>query len=200
MTIAHAHATGRLDSSLLDKTAQANLEQIDFGGSSTPSLFDTHACRVVRVSDYIISLRGIISKQIIDFFFPFSSKNFSSFFLSCLVSHISCTITPHTTIPCHMTQLSIAPYRRQTRRDMHACIYPVGRYLFDPRPLLYRIYNILSIYISTITTTHTFLTSLVYRPCVFWFSFPLEDCITCTRWLTYLEVSPRRPNQLLWDT
>ena len=89
-TCAH---TGRLDSSLLDKTAQENLKQkIDFGGSSMPSLFNTHAYQVVCKSDYIISLQDIISNQIVDLFLPFSSKTFSFFFLSCLVFCISCTI------------------------------------------------------------------------------------------------------------
>lgn len=96
-TCAH---TGRLDSSLLDKTAQENFKQkIDFGGSSMPSLFNTHAYQVVYKSDYIISLQGIISNQIVDLFLPLSSKTFSFFFLSCLVFCISCTIA--LTLPSH---------------------------------------------------------------------------------------------------
>ena len=134
------------------------------------------------------------------FFSPFSSKTFFYFFfLSCLLFYFMYYHTSHHhPIPYYIA--IVTPYLRQTRTDMHRCMYPT----LSIRPsvisfiIFTRLYNIHPIHLySLLITTRT---SLVYRPFVFWFSFRLENYITCTRWLAHLQVSPRRPNQLLWVT
>jgi len=87
------------------------------------------------------------------YYFPTGYQIIDFFFLSCLMFRISCTITPHTTIPSHIAQLSIAPYCRQTQMDMHAyilwdVIYSTLSHCFIfTLPLSTT--SILSIYIST---------------------------------------------------
>jgi hypothetical protein len=152
MSITHGHATGRLDSSSLDKTAQANIEQSSKQNICRRVLlpYSTHTC----MSGCIIYLRGIISNQFADFFSTFSSGTFSLifFFLSCLVFRISCNITSfHPILHSYPSHLITA---RLGRTYIHGCIYPVGRYPFDPQSFLFSSLpvsttSILSIYIST---------------------------------------------------
>lgn len=167
--------------------------KIDFGGSSTPSLFDTqtHVGLYYPPTGYYFKPTRRLIYFFSNFLLVFSSVSRVSYFMYYHTSH-------HHPIPYYIA--IVTPYLRQTRTDMHRCMYPT----LSIRPsvisfiIFTRLYNIHPIHLySLLITTHT---SLVYRPFVFWFSFRLENYITCTWWLAHLQVSPRRPNQLLWVT
>jgi hypothetical protein len=180
--IAHAHATGRLDSSSLDKTPQANLE-LNSKQNWFRRVLDAILIRHTRyASSCIIYLRGIISNQTVDIFFPFSSKPFSFFFFS-FVSPVSYFMyyytSHHHPIPYYIA--IVAPYRPQTRTDIDTYMH-ISRGTLSIRPsvisffIFTRIYNIHPIHLYHHNTQRFSHTSLVYCAIfIFCFLFFVSD-------------------------
>lgn len=110
-----AYLLGRRRHILARQTTQANFEQnkIDFGGSLTPySTWMTHAIRAglyyYPIICGVFAATSSINPNGYDFsFFPKFPP-----FLSSFVVHLSCIITPYTTISYYIA--IVGPYRRRT--------------------------------------------------------------------------------------
>ena len=148
---------------------QSIASEIDFGGSSTPSLFDTH----MHVGLYYLPTAYEVSFQTksLNFFSLFFQNFLLVFFfrVSCFVFHVLSHLTSHPILHSYPLHFIAA---RLGRTYMHPSIYPVERYPFDPRSFLFYVYPYIKhpSYPSIFSTYHH-NTHVFHKSCLLIFCF-----------------------------